>query len=446
MRRLLTILIILVALVVIPVAGVWGAHSARSARPKPTQPPTTPVTRGDVERTVTLPGQLIGIRQARLSFGVSGKLAQINVRPGDPVQAGAILAVLERASFERAVVEAQLRLAKAQLDFNTTEKSSESGLALAAAVKNLQVARTNLAGAQAAFTTTVTLANSALQDAQRAYEAALREYNHALDLKKWGLVGDERVDAARAALDKVQVQLEAARLAAAGAPGKAQADIAAAQQAYYRALGDYDALKNANPLKAAQIAVDQAQLDLQKAERDLAATTLYAPFQGVVLDVTATPGEWIAVGHIIIELSDPTAVEVVTTAIEEDIPLIQAGQAASLFLDAVPDVDLTGHVTRIVPRRVPGKERPLYEVYLSLESPTANLLPGMTMDAVITLERRTNVLRVPRVLVRKRDNTSVVMTWEGTAIQERTVRTGLKGDLYVEIVDGLHEGELIVNR
>jgi len=139
-------------------------------------------------------------------------------------------------------------------------------------------------------------------------------------------------------------------------------------------------------------------------------------------------------------------VEVVTTAIEEDIPLIQAGQAASLFLDAVPDVDLTGHVTRIVPRRVPGKERPLYEVYLSLESPTANLLPGMTMDAVITLERRTNVLRVPRVLVRKRDNTSVVMTWEGTAIQERTVRTGLKGDLYVEIVDGLHEGELIVNR
>ena len=66
---------------------------------------------------------------------------------------------------------------------------------------------------------------------------------------------------------------------------------------------------------------------------------------------------------------------------------------------------------------------------------------------VIVVDSRRDVLRLPRALVRARsDGTATVQVWTGSRIEERQVQTGLRGDVYIEILDGLNEGDLVVGK
>jgi multidrug efflux pump subunit AcrA (membrane-fusion protein) len=132
------------------------------------------------------------------------------------------------------------------------------------------------------------------------------------------------------------------------------------------------------------------------------------------------------------------------TVIEEDLSLVQVGQVVELFFDAQPEAIVQGTVARLVPKRLPG-DRPLYPVYIATGDLPAALLAGMSADASIVVDARHGVLRLPRTLVRTRsDGTATVQVWTGTQSQEREIRTGLRGDAYVEILEGLDEGEQVV--
>jgi RND family efflux transporter MFP subunit len=189
------------------------------------------------------------------------------------------------------------------------------------------------------------------------------------------------------------------------------------------------------------------ELAVQKAQADLEAATLVAPFDGIVPEVKARPGETVAAGAGLVVLTDRTAVEVRSTVIEEDLPLVRVGQLAELFFDAVPEAAVQGRVARIVPQRVAGEGRPLYHVYIAPQELPEGLLPGMTVDASVIVAQRTDVLRLPRALVRAGSGgTAQVEVWADGRAQERTVQVGLRGDVYIEILKGLDEGELVVGQ
>ena len=184
---------------------------------------------------------------------------------------------------------------------------------------------------------------------------------------------------------------------------------------------------------------------VNRAEEDLAAASLTAPFDGIVLDVTAIPGEAVAPDTGFIVLADPTALEVRTTVIEEDLPLVEVGQPVELFFDASVESATSGRVTRIVPRRVPEENRPLYHVYIEVNGVPEGVVSGMTADASIVVDRRSDVLRLPRAVVRgSAGGTARISVWDGERAEQRTVTVGLRGDVNVEIVDGLREGERVV--
>jgi HlyD family secretion protein len=221
--------------------------------------------------------------------------------------------------------------------------------------------------------------------------------------------------------------------------------VAALQVELARAeLAQLAAGPSAADLRQAAAAVQLAELSLTRAESDLQAATLVAPFDGTVLEVRAGPGEMIAAGQGLIRLADDSGLEVEATVIEEDLPLVQSGQKVELFFDAQPDAQVLGSVARVVPQRLPG-DRPLYPIYItSLELPEG-LVAGMTADASIVVDSRQDVLRLPRALVRARsDGTATVQLWTGSEVEERTVQVGLRGDLYIEILDGIAQGEEVV--
>ena len=119
--------------------------------------------------------------------------------------------------------------------------------------------------------------------------------------------------------------------------------------------------------------------------------------------------------------ADPASLEARMEVIEEDLSLVQVGQAAELYFDAVPDVVIQGQVTRVVPLRI-SDERPLYAVYVALDQVPETLAAGMTADASFIVDQRTDVLQLPRSLVRARsDGTATLQVWANGQIEERTV-------------------------
>jgi macrolide-specific efflux system membrane fusion protein len=125
---------------------------------------------------------------------------------------------------------------------------------------------------------------------------------------------------------------------------------------------------------------------------------------------------------------------------------VEAGQPVDLFFDALPDEEVQGAISRIVPRRVEG-DRPLYTVYITLKRVPEKLVAGMTSDASVIIAQRQAVLCLPRALVGASPNgTAVVEVWTNGRKEQRPVEVGLRGDTSVEILSGLAEGDQVVAR
>jgi hypothetical protein len=122
------------------------------------------------------------------------------------------------------------------------------------------------------------------------------------------------------------------------------------------------------------------------------------------------------------------------------------GQAVEVFFDARADVTVTGKVARIIPKRIEG-DRPLYNIYISLDDVPDGLADGMTSDTAITIAKREGVLCLPRAAVRASSaSTTTIKVWDGVQELTKEIEVGLRGDTYVEIVSGLSEGEQVVTR
>jgi len=113
---------------------------------------------------VNAPGQLVTTRQVDLTLDVSGRLAEVPVRPGDSVQEGDVLARLETGPLEQAVAQADLNVRLAQLDL-AAAREGPSEAELAAARAAVRDAKVELEVARHAYSATL---NSALDSAVRS--------------------------------------------------------------------------------------------------------------------------------------------------------------------------------------------------------------------------------------------------------------------------------------
>jgi multidrug efflux pump subunit AcrA (membrane-fusion protein) len=488
------------SIIALAVATVGGAIylGVRSSRPDASAvslaPATVAVTRGDVQQTVIAPGLLVGTGITTLGTQASGRLAEINVRPGDVVQAGDELARLDVGDLLKQIEQAKVSLSTAELRLAEEEEALDrkvtqaeldldgvrAGLmraeientdAITRAEIGLAIAEEQFARLQAIqpdIMAQITTARVALEQAEDEVAQAQIEYLKALD-RSWE--PQEVRDAYARALQGAQWHREVSQAQHAQALAARvvyQHDLRTQELAVAQARAELAALRRGvDPLLAIEVRqaelqldwldegldaalvneVNQAELTLERLQAQADAARIVAPTDGVVLEVMANVGDAIAPGNGLILLTDPAAVEVQTTVIEEDLPLVKAGQSVELFFDAQPDAVIRGIVTRIVPQRVRDEDRPLYYVYVLPHELPEGAVAGMTADASIVIARRSGVLRLPRALVLARsDGTAQVKVWTGDQVEERTIQVGLRGDVYIEVLEGLREGELVVGQ
>jgi len=493
MKRWSIWIIVMLAAAAVGGAAYVGLHSTQTDKMAiPQTPATVTVTRGDVQQSVTAPGYLVSAQETVLGARISGRLDALYIRPGDAVQAGDVLAELEIGNLLERVAQAEVALSTAQLRLNEAEKALERQIAQAG--RALQTAQVRLEETEKANQRQIAEAQRMLevahvrlaQSQQEPDPVAIELLRLSLDQAKnnlWhaqlerdavkGRSGvpnymktqmDIAVGNAEIAVREAELRHQQALQPAATAEEvqlhqieveRAKAALAELQEGVVdplltieveRAQQELAWLKEGvDPLLVNE--VEQAQLTLDRLLAQVADAQIVAPTDCIVLEAMVRPGDAVTEGTALILTANLAAVKARTTVIEEDLPLVEVGQTVDLFFDARPDVAIQGCVTHIVPQREPGSDRPLYPVYITPDELPEGLALGMTVDASIITASQEDVLRLPRTLARARsDGTAEVKVWIEGEAEMRTVQVGLRGDVYVEIVDGLREGEEVVGQ
>lgn len=199
---------------------------------------------------------------------------------------------------------------------------------------------------------------------------------------------------------------------------------------------------------AARSLAEAGELLRQKASRlgiardELKKLTVRAPFAGVLTLQEAKEGDYLQAGTLVATVVDTSSYEVVVEVDELDVPRVRKGQAATVALDAFPEERFEAVVTRTVPQtdRVTKTSR----VYLELAGAPAALQAGMTVTANIVWATRPGTLLVQRSAVFEEGRQRWVWKVEAGKLRKQAVRTGSSDLSFVEIIEGLADGDRVV--
>lgn len=260
-------------------------------------------------------------------------------------------------------------------------------------------------------------------------------------------LAERSLDAARASSDEACLAAEQAARDLRRAEGLSERDLASDQDLE-------DAQTHARVTEAectaARARVSQAEASLALARATLDKTTMRAPFDGVVLDVTTEVGEWISPSPPgvmippVIDVIAPDSLYVSAPIDEADVSEIRVGQPCRITLDAYRGRDFPGRVTSVASYVEASSEQSrtleVEAVFLEGDLPE-NLLPGLSADVEVILAERDGALRIPTYALLEGDR---VLRVEGDELVSAPVKTGLRNWEYVEITDGLEPGDRVV--
>lgn len=98
---------------------------------------------------------------------------------------------------------------------------------------------------------------------------------------------------------------------------------------------------------------DQARATIGRLEAQIAASHVRAPFSGVVVREHCQLGEWVASGGAVVEMADTRRLEIVVNVPEKHFVGARKGAKARVTIEALPEVDLEGEITAVIPRADP---------------------------------------------------------------------------------------------
>lgn len=222
----------------------------------------------------------------------------------------------------------------------------------------------------------------------------------------------------------------------AGATGEAQASIRAVADAALARLRNWD--------------ISAEQIERLKAGGAPTRTLTYrAPAAGVVLDKKAVQGMRFMPGETLYQIADVSAVWLLADVFERDIGAVKVGQTAEARIDAFPGRSFAGKVGYIYPTL--NAQTRTVPVRIELANPRGELRPAMyanvelKVGAGATGTAGAAAITVPISAVIDSGTTQrVIVQKEEGRFEPREVKLGLRGDDYVEVKEGVLEGEQVV--
>jgi HlyD family secretion protein len=306
------------------------------------------VERGALQAVVAASGTLNAVTTVQVGSQISGQVKEINADFNTAVKKDQVIARIDPQTFE-------LRVNQARADLDAAHSA-------------VAVARSGLAAQQAE----VGRVKVTLADAQRDYERkrALVEKN---------FISGAELDKARTLLDGTREQLKAV---------EAQIHVSEAQ------------------VLSAQATVKQRESLLKQSQVDLERTIIRAPVDGTVILRNVDAGQTVAASlqaPVLFTIAQDLRDMQVEAAIDEaDVGRLRVGQQATFTVDAFPRRNFNGEIRQIRKSPVNVQNVISYTVVISAANPDLSLLPGMTANVRVVVEKRDAVLKVANAALRFR--------------------------------------------
>lgn len=256
----------------------------------------------------------------------------------------------------------------------------------------------------------------------------------------------------------------------------------ASQSDLDNAQANYDAtLASMNTIRAQ---INQQRAGLTAVQYDLSKTTISAPMSGTVTQLNNEVGEKVLgtmsnMGSNILTISDLSSMEAQVEIGETDVTNVKIGDTARIQIDAFPDKIFTGYVYEIAntaTSKGTGTQEEVvnFIVKIRINKEDYELRPGMSCTVDIEVNYKENVLSVPIQCVTTRDEDTVstkempegdqqvidtktedkgiqkdkpkeiVFIVENNVAKKKVVKTGISDATYIEIIEGVNEGEEVV--
>lgn len=171
-----------------------------------------------------------------------------------------------------------------------------------------------------------------------------------------------------------------------------------------------------------------------------------AEYDGIVTNVYFEAGDTIQTGDTLVTLYDLEDVTMTVTVAEEDMTDIAKGSAANVVLTAYPDEVFTAVVSDISDASADSSGNVTYEVTVTLQGDEVRkLYQGMMGDVTFITEEVREVLYVPvRAVTEENDKSYVKIKDADGSVRKVEVTTGFTDGVYIEIPEGLEEGEIVL--
>jgi membrane fusion protein (multidrug efflux system) len=191
---------------------------------------------------------------------------------------------------------------------------------------------------------------------------------------------------------------------------------------------------------AANVQVLEAKLALAQAR--LSKLEIKAPFSGIVGMRTVSVGDYVKDGADLVNLEDISSVKVDFRVPEKFTDRVGKGQEFEAIVDALPDKPFRARVDAIDPQVDSSGRSALLRGRIA--NPDGKLKPGMFARVRLTLAERKDALIVPEeAIVPQGGKSAVWKIVDGKAVRTE-VKTGMRRDAKVEIVEGLKLGDIVV--
>jgi HlyD family secretion protein len=178
-----------------------------------------------------------------------------------------------------------------------------------------------------------------------------------------------------------------------------------------------------------------------------------SPISGILLSQSVFQGDPVVPltnfqpGTELCSLADMASLLFKGTVDEIDVGKIIEGMDATIQVGALPDTKIPGRVDRIFPKAKKEGNATLFDIWIVIKDAAgATLRAGFSATASIQIRERKQVVLIPERLVLFEDGKKLVEVPDGDTTKKVEVRTGLSDGLNIEVLDGLKEGDKVVER
>jgi RND family efflux transporter MFP subunit len=333
-----------------------------------------------MESTVAVIGSLAAHNEATLSVKVAGRLHTLTVDLGSSVRQGELIAQVEPKDYELQLTQSEALLSQAR---------ARLGLPLTGDDDKVDATQT-----------------STVKEAKARLEEARKNRDRTVELNEQGILSQSERESADAGYEVAANRFR-------------------------------DALEEVNN-RLAQLAQRRAEVEI--ARQQLADTVIHAPFDGVIQERRASPGEYLIAGRPVVTIVQTDPLRLRVEAPERDSGALRPGQKVRVWVEGNP-IAHTGTISRVSP----AIDRQTRMLVVEADIPNdGSLRAGSFVRAEIVTRDDQRSLSVPTLALVTFAGIEKVFVVENDKAVEKPVTIGRRGTNWLEVVNGVKAGDVVV--